>query len=85
LRSVTSSSSLAHTQTPTPSHLNVRGQTSYQNYKDKKKNKRGIFTNQMVPSKNKIIPTGRISQYVNKAKRTLIISTPERNQIHKES
>jgi hypothetical protein len=85
LRSVTSASSLAQTQTPTASHLNVKGQTSYQNYKDSKKNKRGIFTNQMVPSKNKIIPTGRIREYVDKVKRTLIITTPERNQIHKES
>lgn len=66
MRSINSASSLTQFNTPVMTNANSRGQTPFQTYKVKQKSKRKIFTNQLVQSKNKIIPTGRITEFVSK-------------------
>lgn len=53
-RSIQSASSMANMMSPPISNLGSRLETPYQVYKMAKKNKRKIFTNQLVPSKSKI-------------------------------
>ena len=55
IRSVHSVSSMSNMATPI-SNLGSRGTTPYQAYKVAKRNKRKIFTNQLVHSKNKVPP-----------------------------
>jgi hypothetical protein len=64
--SVNSASSLTQFNTLGMANPNSRGQTPFQTYKVKQKSKRKIFTNQLVPSKHKVIPTGRITEFVSK-------------------
>lgn len=56
LRSVNSMSSMTNLVTPGGSRHPSRVVTPYQDYKIRRASKRKVFTNQLVPSKNKILP-----------------------------
>ena len=60
--SINSGSSLMKLATPTFSRIGSRNNsTPYQQYKVKNKSRRKIFTNQLIPSKNKIIKASKKS------------------------
>lgn len=60
--SINSGSSMNKFATPTFSRIGSRNNsTPYQQYKVKNKSRRKIFTNQLIPSKNKIIKASRKS------------------------